>query len=98
MDLYMGFFAEKMDLQRPHYVLRISEDSADRVIVEGNVVERVAIAGLDQVSVPFDFVTLLQLTRATAARGLIFGVQFTLTPEQTRAIREYALRVRQRPR
>jgi hypothetical protein len=93
MEFHLPRYTGLRSSERPHYRLNVKTGASARVLVEGSVDGRLIIEDITFVQAPLDIVGLSQFAGATAAAGQLFGVTFVLTPEQIRAVGEFAERV-----
>jgi hypothetical protein len=83
-------FVGQPDYGRPHVVLTLDKGARNEETGSYNAEPAAIIPGETQIRVRYSASALGRLAKAARVEGRVLGVEFVLTPEQLRAIRNFA--------
>ena len=90
LDFDMPLFTGIRDKQAPHLVVVLDKDLKTESFYEGSIESKFLIPDeATHFTLPFGLPPLLRFAEATTLEGKIFGVDFVLTPQQLRAIKDF---------
>jgi hypothetical protein len=94
LDFAMPLFTGVLDFKRPHAVFRLDKDTKEEVSLELSA-DGAAMLLEDRnpnLSLASDLAMLGRFAKAVTIEGRVFGVAFVLTPQQVKAIVDFAAR------
>lgn len=92
LEFYMPLFVGSLDLKPPHVLFVFDEGTEDEITYSASVEPTAPIHAVSRLGIASDIATLAQFGKAATIDGRLFGVEFSLTGQQIRAVSDFARR------